>query len=178
MKEYMTSLASEDQVTFLLHLLNPSFSDEINNVSYICFILFFKDYLHAQYQSNCVDPHLICEFLGHITRFDDKIYTIQEKTVLDSDDTFWSKKNLIMHALNLFVYLMMRDIKNQKIWDTYTLSLFRKNFVEPLKLRINELNKPELGDQEKISDLELMFSSLFVLHQCVSDLEKILEDKI
>ncbi|KAF9172273.1 hypothetical protein BGX21_005173 [Mortierella sp. AD011] len=95
----------------------------------------------AQVKSPFTSPLLLKTFLPSIWRFDVKAF---EQSPLSSEDVWIEKYDMLMHALNFYLFLLMRDSREDnltEVWLVSTIQETHKEFVEPLMERILELKE-------------------------------------
>ncbi|KAG0000851.1 hypothetical protein BGZ79_005393 [Entomortierella chlamydospora] len=113
----------------------------------------------AQVKSPFASPLLLKTFLPSIWRFDVKAF---ERSPLNSEDAWIERYDMLMHALNFYLFLLMRDSREDnltEIWLVSTIQGTHKEFVEPLMERILELKEDYIqrlvqaeADQDAVFD--------------------------
>ncbi|KAF9346106.1 hypothetical protein BGX26_002406 [Mortierella sp. AD094] len=112
----------------------------------------------VQVKSPFTSPLLLKTFLPSIWRFDVKAF---EQSPLSSEDAWLEKYDMLMHALNFYLFLLMRDSREDNLTEVWLLSTVQethKEFIEPLMERILELKEDYI---QRLAQAEVDQDSVF-----------------
>ncbi|KAF9896449.1 hypothetical protein BX616_007427 [Lobosporangium transversale] len=103
-----------------------------------------------QTQSPFTSPLLLKTFLSSIWRFEAKAF---EHSPLKNESAWWDKYDLFMHALNFYLFLLLRDSSEDnltEIWLTSNIQDTQKEFIKPLAERVLELKEDYIQRLDKV----------------------------
>ncbi|KAJ3043935.1 hypothetical protein HDV00_003975 [Rhizophlyctis rosea] len=116
-----------------------------------------KDFVHAAMGSNrnsspkrpslFASPFLTETFLAKLTDLSENFYksqVIPSNNILNDDETFFERHPLIMHVLNFYYYLLLRDPVRGgklKVWTIDSLDRTTSRFLSVLRQRCAQLRQ-------------------------------------
>ncbi|KAI8813072.1 hypothetical protein BJ742DRAFT_519795 [Cladochytrium replicatum] len=86
-------------------------------------------------------PFLVSTILDELLDKNSKAYSVEEtqKTVWNDDEVFFERHGVLMHVLNLYVFLIMRDKPESNklgLWNENIVHSIRVKLLDPLKKRV------------------------------------------
>ncbi|TPX49353.1 hypothetical protein SeLEV6574_g01520 [Synchytrium endobioticum] len=81
-------------------------------------------------------------FLSLLLDAREYIYTGQGRTVFDDDEVFMERHGMLMHTINLYLYLLLRDTPRENrmgVWSEDHLEQSCRIFLDPLRKRCEEM---------------------------------------
>ncbi|KAF9185049.1 hypothetical protein BGZ50_003287 [Haplosporangium sp. Z 11] len=111
----------------------------------------------SQIKSPFTSQLLLKTFLPSVWRFDVKAF---QHSPLKHEGAWHEKYDTFMHALNFYLFLLMRDKKDDnltEIWSTSNIKETDEEFLEPLSERVQELKEDyiqRLARVEMVQDAE------------------------
>ncbi|KAF9106397.1 hypothetical protein BGX27_009187 [Mortierella sp. AM989] len=109
-------------------------------------------------KSPFTSPMLLKTFLQSIWRFDVKPF---QQDPLKSEDAWLDKYDMFMHALNFYLFLLIRDSREDnltEVWLASNVQDTHKEFIEPLMERILELKEDYI---QRLAQAEMEQDSVF-----------------
>ncbi|KAF8930452.1 hypothetical protein BGZ58_008243 [Dissophora ornata] len=106
----------------------------------------------SQVKSPFTSPLLLKTFGSPIWRFEVKPF---EQSPLKNESAWLDKYDMFMHALNFYLFLLMRDSREDnltEIWSTSNVQDTHKEFIEPLVERVQELKEDYI---ERLAEAEM-----------------------
>ncbi|KAF9994389.1 hypothetical protein BGZ65_009989 [Modicella reniformis] len=112
----------------------------------------------CQVKSLFTSPLLLKTFGPSIWRFDVKAF---ERSPLKDEGAWLDKYDLFMHALNFYLFLLMRDIREDNLTEIWLLSNIqdtKKEYIDPLMERVQELKEDYI---QRLAEVELIQDNVF-----------------
>ncbi|KAF9199924.1 hypothetical protein BGZ49_009898 [Haplosporangium sp. Z 27] len=112
----------------------------------------------TQVKSPFTSPLLLKTFMPSIWRFDVKA---SEQNPLKSENAWLEKYDMIMHALNFYLFLLIRDPREDNLTEVWLVSSVQethKEFIEPLTERILELKEDYI---QRLAQAEVAQDAVF-----------------
>ncbi|KAF9093554.1 hypothetical protein BGX23_003208 [Mortierella sp. AD031] len=110
-------------------------------------------------KSPFTSPLLLKTFQEPVLRLESKAF---QHSPLKNEGAWLDKFDTFMHALNFYLFLLMRDPKDDnltEVWSTSNIGDTRKEFLEPLTTRVQDLKEDyiqRLAKVEMEQDAEFM----------------------
>ncbi|KAG0220762.1 hypothetical protein BGX31_010617 [Mortierella sp. GBA43] len=111
-----------------------------------------------QIKSPFMSPLLLKTFVPSILRFDTKAF---EHDPLKHEGAWQDKYDLFMHALNFYLFLLMRDKQDDnltEVWLSSNIQDTHDEFVEPLTERVQELKEDYI---QRLAEIEMGEDDMF-----------------
>ncbi|CAG8565542.1 5454_t:CDS:10 [Paraglomus occultum] len=97
------------------------------------------------YSSIFASTYMVETFFPRILRFD-------PPTVIRNDSDFMEKYSYIIHGLNFYLFVLMRDVQNLTgVWDDIQIRDTNKEFLNPLEKKVREWVK---SFEETLKDMQ------------------------
>ncbi|KAF9912705.1 hypothetical protein EC991_009441 [Linnemannia zychae] len=94
-----------------------------------------------QKMSPFTSPILLKTFQAHVLRLESKAF---QHSPLKNEGAWHDKFDTFMHALNFYLFLLMRDSKDEnltEVWSTSNIRGTQSEFLEPLATRVQDLKE-------------------------------------
>ncbi|KAG0278133.1 hypothetical protein BGZ95_004630 [Linnemannia exigua] len=104
-------------------------------------------------------PFLLKNFQEHVLRLESKAF---QHSPLKNEGAWHDKFDTFMHALNFYLFLLMRDSKDDnltEVWSTSNIRNTQSEFLEPLTTRVQDLKEDyiqRLAKAEMQQDADFM----------------------
>ncbi|KAF9934316.1 hypothetical protein FBU30_002455 [Linnemannia zychae] len=95
-------------------------------------------------------PLLLKTFEKHVLRFETQAF---EHSPLKNEGAWHDKFDTFMHALNFYLFLLLRDTKDDnvtEVWSTSNIKNTQKEFIEPLMSRVLDLKESYIQRLAKV----------------------------
>ncbi|KAG0356651.1 hypothetical protein BGZ54_000662 [Gamsiella multidivaricata] len=112
----------------------------------------------GEVRSPFTSPLLLKTFVPSIWRFEVKAF---EHSPLKNEGAWLDKHDMFMHALNFYLFLLMRDSREDnltEIWSASNIEETRKEFIEPLVERVQELKEDYI---QRLATAEMRQDGIF-----------------
>ncbi|KAF9432053.1 hypothetical protein BGZ76_011318 [Entomortierella beljakovae] len=112
----------------------------------------------ALVNSPFTSPMLLKTFTPSILRFEVKPF---EHNPLSNENAWLAKYDTFMHALNFYIFLLMRDSRDDnvtEVWLTSSIQDSHREFIEPLMERVVELKEEYI---QRLAQAEIDQDSVF-----------------